>query len=263
MVRILVLLLLVALVPSAHASDGALEINQACVATGCFPGDAPGFPVETPSGGNFVLTSNLVLPSANTSGVVVGAGSTLDLSGFSIRGVATCTGAPAVCSNTGSGTGVTLGEGATLRNGTVQAMGSNGVNIAALALVENLLIDGNGAAGIGGGVSNASIVRGCRITRNGGDGINVAGGNASPGSIVSDNAIYGNGGDGIRINAAVIRDNNIYANGGLGFSANFIDASSGFGGNVINGNNGGNGNAQTSGGHSIGTNVCGDKTTCP
>ena len=28
-----------------HAGDGAYEINQACVDTGCFPGDAAGLPV--------------------------------------------------------------------------------------------------------------------------------------------------------------------------------------------------------------------------
>jgi hypothetical protein len=30
---------------SAALAEGEFEIDQACVAVGCFPGDAPGFPV--------------------------------------------------------------------------------------------------------------------------------------------------------------------------------------------------------------------------
>jgi hypothetical protein len=33
-----------ALSPTADAADGRLEINQACVAAGCFSGDDPGSP---------------------------------------------------------------------------------------------------------------------------------------------------------------------------------------------------------------------------
>ena len=54
---------------ATHAGDGRLEINQSCIATGCFPGDAPGFPVETQEGKSYVLTSSLerlVPPSVST-----------------------------------------------------------------------------------------------------------------------------------------------------------------------------------------------------
>ena len=47
----------------ALAVDGVLEINQTCaVLTGCFAGDAPGFPVtmdSTTPGKSFRLTSDL------------------------------------------------------------------------------------------------------------------------------------------------------------------------------------------------------------
>jgi hypothetical protein len=44
------------------ASDGQLEINQACaVNTGCFPGDDPGFPVTITQPGSYRLTGNLDL----------------------------------------------------------------------------------------------------------------------------------------------------------------------------------------------------------
>ena len=134
---------------------------------------------------------------------------------------------------------------------------------AMLAMIENVWIDQNGSGGIAGALSDGSIIRGCRISRNGGTAIGLAGGNASPGSIITDNVIYGNDGVGIQVNSAVIRGNNIRSNSGLALQIAYIDSSSGFGDNVINGNNGGNANAQTSGGHQIGTNVCGDKLTCP
>lgn len=269
MKRALLLVGLVLLVPlTAFASDGALEIHQACVATGCFPGDTAGFPVTTQSGRKYVLTSDLVVPNSATSAVTVAAASTLDLNGFSISGPNTCPGTPPVCGFANGGTGVTLGDGATVRNGTVRGMGGHGVVIgidvsSKLAVVEDLWIDQNGAGGIAGGVSDGSIIRGCRVSRNGGTAIGLAGGNASPGSILSDNVIYGNNGVGIQVNSAVIRDNNIRSNAGLGLQIAYIDSSSGFGGNVINDNNGGNVNPQTSGGHQIATNVCGDKLTCP
>ena len=68
--RLLLTLLLLALTGAAFASDGVLEINQTCaVNTGCFSGDAPGFPVTPSDSGSYRLTSDLVLPDANTSGV--------------------------------------------------------------------------------------------------------------------------------------------------------------------------------------------------
>jgi hypothetical protein len=57
---------------AANAGEGVLEINQACATqTGCFPGDGAGFPVVISSSGSYRLTSNLSVPDANTSGVVV------------------------------------------------------------------------------------------------------------------------------------------------------------------------------------------------
>ena len=47
----LLLLLLSAL--AAHADQGSLEINQLCVASGCFAGDSPGFPVEITQPGSY------------------------------------------------------------------------------------------------------------------------------------------------------------------------------------------------------------------
>ena len=46
---------------SAFASDGVLEINQACVVqTGCFAGNIPGFPVTITVAESYRITGNLV-----------------------------------------------------------------------------------------------------------------------------------------------------------------------------------------------------------
>ena len=57
------------------ASDGAVEINQACAEnTGCFSGDTAGFPVtiDASAGRSYRLTSDLILLSASTSGIQSG-----------------------------------------------------------------------------------------------------------------------------------------------------------------------------------------------
>ncbi|MCA9503381.1 MAG: hypothetical protein KC616_09880 [Myxococcales bacterium] len=74
----------------ALASDGVLEIDQTCaVLTGCFPGDAPGFPVTISERGSYLVTSNLTVDGAPdalidilSSAVAVD----LDLNGFTLKG---------------------------------------------------------------------------------------------------------------------------------------------------------------------------------
>jgi hypothetical protein len=69
------------------AGDGVLEINQTCATeTGCFPGDAPGFPVTLNESGSFALTGNLFVDVEATA-IEVGARPVdLDLNGFTIEG---------------------------------------------------------------------------------------------------------------------------------------------------------------------------------
>jgi hypothetical protein len=50
---------LMMLVGPLLAGDGKLEINQSCIAVGCFPGDTAGFPVTITSSGSYLLTGNL------------------------------------------------------------------------------------------------------------------------------------------------------------------------------------------------------------
>ena len=87
------------------ASDGVLEINQACAQSGCFGGDTGGWPVTIIREGSYRLTDNLTVPDENTSAIEVGANDvSIDLNGFSINGPVTCSGSTSVCSHA-SGTG--------------------------------------------------------------------------------------------------------------------------------------------------------------
>ncbi|MBY0401631.1 hypothetical protein K2X89_15160, partial [Myxococcota bacterium] len=72
------------------ASDGILEINQTCATlSGCFSGDAPGFPVtiDGTAGSSYLLTSDLVVRNVNTDGIFVSvARISIDLNGFGVNG---------------------------------------------------------------------------------------------------------------------------------------------------------------------------------
>ncbi|MBZ0088768.1 MAG: hypothetical protein K8H90_00155, partial [Thermoanaerobaculia bacterium] len=95
--------LFVAGIQPAFAVDGVGEINQTCaLATGCFAGDTPGFPVAIRSGGSYRLTGDLdlrVVPNAHEATAIDiqtseagGATVTLDLNGFALIGPVVCDG---------------------------------------------------------------------------------------------------------------------------------------------------------------------------
>ena len=249
--------LLASLLPvAAFASDGALEINQTCVATGCFPGDSAGFPVNTQPGKKYVLTSDLTLASANTDGVIVADSATLDLNGFAIAGPYACTGVPPACTGTGNGFAIMANSRSSVRNGAVRGM-LVGVNLQGRGhLVENVSVEHNATSGING-IGEGAIIRGCRVARNEQGGISLS--NAH-GALVTGNTVTYNAfvGIGISGDGGLIERNTVVGNSGVGISAS---ATTGFGGNVLTGNN--SGGLQTSGGIQLGTNVCGNDTACP
>jgi hypothetical protein len=172
------LALLCALATGARAEDGKIAIHQDCVASGCFPGDAPGFPVEITSTGSYVLTSNLVNASPSVDTIRVQAADvTLDLGGFALLGPAACSGAGAgvTCTNTGSGAGVrSTATGSTVRNGTVRGSGGAGVALSGIGgRAQDLRLFENGGRGIDAPGAGAGV-SGCVLVRNGSDGL-VAG----------------------------------------------------------------------------------------
>lgn len=136
---------------AALAGDGVLELNGACVNSGCFSGDSPGFPVEITQPGSYRLTSNIEI-NQNTTAVDISADDvTLDLNGFAIRGPTTCqTTSPPSCSNTGIGTGISsTGTSTTVRNGSVSGAGASCIALnAPNARVSDVSISECGANGL-------------------------------------------------------------------------------------------------------------------
>jgi hypothetical protein len=257
-VKVLVVALVVACAAApAWAGDGRLEISSACVATGCFPGDSGGFPVTVPAGASAVMTSSLALPDSDTTAINVAEGATVDMNGFSIVGVTSCTGAPAACTGHGLGYGVTLAARATLRNGAVRRAGSHGVYGQEGSVVENLTLAENGASGFTASGKGQQILR-CRILQNRQEGILLYYG-SSYGALIQGNTLYGNGEYGLQVVGANVLDNVITHNGDEGA---YMASGTGFGRNKLAENNGGNANDQFSGGVNLGGNVCGN-AACP
>ncbi len=244
----------VALPLVAIAADGAIEINQACVATGCFAGDTPGFPVQASSAAAYRLTSNLTLPSANTIGISLGAGASLDLGGFSITGPTSCDGIPALCTGTGSGSGISAGTQSSIRNGRVAGMGHSGISASESVRISEMTIYGNGGNGITG--SGGTLIERCVIDRNGIDGISIASGQVGA-TVIQGNSVQRNGQVGIHTPVAIVKDNGVKQNGSFGFEGTSAALS---GNNFYNNNSFGD---QISGGVEIGENLCDGSTTCP
>lgn len=289
----LLMLILAPAVP-ALAVDGVVEINQACAATGCFPGDAPGFPVQITAAGSYRLTGNLEVPDKNTSAITVAASDVgIDLNGFVIGGPNVCTRdhstAVVTCTLASDGIGNGIGSADTVErvriaNGSIRGMGGSGIRLsqAADSHVEAVRVSSCGALGVAcndcpGPTGQPGCLAGCSILNssfsvNGLGGIDVQGG-----SIVAENRVFGNGGFGISalnttLGDPLIRDNVVSANeigiragGGLivgntiswnsSFGIVAFTVSTGFSSNVLQLNNGGG--AQTSGQlDSMGINLC-------
>lgn len=218
----LTLLFLLALATPALASDGALEINQICaVNTGCFSGDAAGFPVTISlTGRSFVLTSRLFVPDENTDAIVVNVPRvSIDLGGFDIGGPVTCSGIPLACSPaSGTGTGVIVGSLGTfpnisVKNGSITGMGNYGVYLPDHGKITNLAVYSSRSSGIIAG--RGSIVSDNTSSRNGGGGIH-----AGAGSTVSGNATFGNRYTGIFTDSgSIVSGNSAYNNGDQGIRA--------------------------------------------
>lgn len=159
---------------TARGGDGRLEINQACVATGCFPGDAAGLPVQITTPGSYVLTSNLAVASSAISASV--AGVDLDLNGFEIVGPGSCTATlgqdgklVSVACNGTNGTGVA--GIASVRNGTIRGF-ANGINppLDSSVRIERVTVRETSSAAIGAG-GRRTILTDCVISTNAGNGV--------------------------------------------------------------------------------------------
>jgi hypothetical protein len=170
------------------AADGALEINQLCVATGCFAGDTPGLPVTlNQEGRSYVLTSDLQQTGTSDVIDIVARGITLDLQGHAIRGPVICNGSTPTspvtnCDNDpGAGTGIRAqnagSQGLTVRNGGVYGMPRFCIDIffqAGIRASDNLVEDMKvGDCGAGGIFAEGSVVRNVTVSRASDNGIVV------------------------------------------------------------------------------------------
>jgi hypothetical protein len=117
---------------SAFASDGVLEINQACaVNSGCFTGDDPGFPVTISESGSYRLTGSLEVSSADDTAIDIDASRVaIDLNGFQVKGPVVCGNVPLECNESGTGIGISSGRDRhSIRNGFIHGFGHIGINL--------------------------------------------------------------------------------------------------------------------------------------
>lgn len=168
----------------AHAVDGQVLIDQNKVLAGnVTPGDAPGFPITITRPGSYKLSSNLIVPDANTTGIEIAASHvTIDLNGFAILGPTDCSGGLNPCAGAGSGVGITntgVQYNIAVRNGTVQGMGFGGIRLSGDShVVSHMNVRSNGgeasAIRISPGADlGPSVVEHCTVQRNAGTGISV------------------------------------------------------------------------------------------
>ena len=278
---ILTSLLFLALAGPALAVDGVVEINQTCaVQTGCFSGDAAGFPVviNGSAGHSYVLTGDLTIPDENTTAIQVTVDSIrIDLGGHRIKGPVSCYSSPVFCSVSGDGVGIdsvgfSSGNELVVANGTIQGMGGLGIEGGSRSRVERVTLRANagGAVKLGTGsqltdsiavlndslrafdLGDNSLVRGNTSINNGGVGITVGGG-----SVIVHNTVVSNDsqgvfteGPGCTITGNAVnknRANGIFASGGSALISgntahdNFATGISASGGTVIDNHAGSNG----------------------
>ncbi len=191
----------------AGADDGAVEISQAgALAGNVTPGDAPNFPVTISRAGSYVLTSSLVTQAGQAIRVTA-QDVKIDLNGFTVS-----------CNVGGGGCGLDDGIEADLqrvsvRNGTVQDFGGDGIDLNTHSVVEDVIARTNGSVGIR--VGNNSHVDGCSSSDNTQAGI-VAGGS----SVITENIASGNGTTGISATNSTFTGNVANGNTGTGITGN-------------------------------------------
>jgi len=240
------LVLLLTLAGPTLASDGVSEINQTCaVQTGCFSGDTAGFPVTITAGGSYRLTSNLRQsrpvgePQSATFIEISGDGVTLDLAGFRIS----CSTFLGGCSGFEDGVSASVASGTTIKNGSLQGIGGDGVSAGQESLVSGLRVSGSGQVGIKAGPG--SVVWRNTVTENQSAGI-VAG----SGSTISGNTVISNESTGISaLNGCLVESNVSAFNGNIGMS---LDDAAAYRGNVVTSNTSG----AITGGVNLGENFC-------
>lgn len=223
-------------------AEGVLELSHACAtATGCVPGDAPGYPItlDGESGRSYRLTSDLRVP-ISTHGIVIGAsGTSIDLNGFTIAQACTwqspAGGGVPICTRTGEGDGIRTTsnvaiEAVRVRNGSIHFMGGMGIFLGRESHVEDVSVRESGTNGIY--VGPHSVVSNCQLEDNGNWGVfggGVLESSTVSGSftgvswfgVLSGNSVTGNDDTGIQAQTgANVFGNRVSDNGRAGISCN-------------------------------------------
>lgn len=223
----------------ARASDGVIELNQACATqTGCAEGDDPGFPITLTARGSYRLTSDLVIAISGTDGIKVGADDvTLDFNGFTLVGPGFVPITTHVCSSPAGGLGISPIDPAApaalvVQNGRIRGMFAGIFFSAANAHVERMIVERNCIYGIY--LGTAAFVVDTQVRANGSEGLTLGTGGRVRDSIADNNGgsgmILGTGGvvtgsiastnlgDGIQFSGTggVASGNSLVGNGGSG-----------------------------------------------
>ena len=261
----------------ASASPGALEINQDCIAVGCFAGDTPGYPVTITQPGSYVFTSDVATPPNTTQPVIDVEASPvdIDLNYHTIDGGGSCTGTPVTsCTGFSGGRGLAFSNNGNpgvfhVHDGTVRGFGGSGISMFDSGdgtLLERLTVTQNqyGAGIITTSDLTTTRIRDSQFVRNLQVGLFVS--NGQNRLLIENCSVVGNSADGIQVGTgSVVVGNRISSNGGLGLHAYGASATCAMGQNVFSGNNGGGGAVQyqIQTVRDMGGNVCLEKATCP
>lgn len=196
---------------AACAAGGAFEINQDCIAVGCFAGDAPGYPVTITHPGSYILTSDLA-PAGNQVVNTIMVDSTpvdIDLNGHTIEGGGTCTGTPVTnCSGSTGAVGIFIGNLGNpgvfhVHNGRVHGFSAS-PGIAALyvstgSLFEHLTLSENdtGIYIVGSTANDTAHIRDVQLVRNGSLALSAQNAPTRYRVFVEDSTVTGNGNGGL------------------------------------------------------------------
>jgi hypothetical protein len=255
------------------AAEGDYEIDQACVAVGCFPGDTPGFPVTLANDGNYRLSSDLIVnANASTDALYVSADRVdLDLGGHVIDAGGRCSGTPLTCSGAAARRGINseaTGAIVRVRNGVLRGTAQVGVAVllsASGTRIEDLLVSDVNAQGIAiSGVAGTELVslERVRCIRNNGSCGRV---NTGARMHVSNSEFAYSTGVGLIVDGgSLVVDSHFVGNAGLGLSCSGAAEICAIGRNFFFSNNQLPANAQYGNGdyRSMGGNVCEDGA-CP
>ena len=261
-----------------QAANGSYEINQDCVATGCFSGDSPGYPVTISAPGLYTLSSDMnVTGGSSVNGIEIQSSQVdLDLNGHTLSGGGSCVGTPVTsCSGFQGGRGISVsGTGVLVvhvHTGTIRGFADSGMvafGVDSGTLFDHLLVAENSFGILIVADSSKSNIRidQCAFSRNGGQSLGVAN-NIYSDLRVTNSTFAGNRTEGVGAgDGSTFLDNTFSDNGGVGLIC-YPPATSvcALGRNTFLGNNGGGTAAQFSI-HTVRDmtgNVCMDDGNCP